>query len=112
MNPRKRKKAPKATDDGGAAQGADSKRRKLGGGESEQGASGLMPNINAMNVEYGGNEMAAFIIGGGDGSTDNQSQSKPKVKSTPSRSISNLAKVNTKGMKSMMSYFSKPKGKK
>ena len=92
--------------DGSEVQGTDSKRRKIG----EHGVSGLSSNINAMNVEYGaqrGHDMAAYIID--DGSTANQPQSKPKVKSTPSRSISKLAKVDTTGMKSMMSYFKKPK---
>ena len=110
MNPRKRKKAPKPTG-GNETHGTDSKRRKIG----EHGVGGLSSNINRMNVDYGtsggqrGHDMASYMID--DGSANSQAKSKPKVKSTPSRSLSNLAKVNTKGMKSMMSFF-KPKAKK
>jgi len=41
---------------------------------------------------------------------NDQRNHKKQIKATPkSRAISNLSKVNTKGMKSMMSYFSKKK---
>jgi len=43
---------------------------------------------------------------------NNSQVQKPAVKATPkSRAISNLSKVNTKGMKSMMSYFTTKKKK-
>merc|ERR1712228_42310 len=87
MNPRKRKKSLENDKDGNH----NYKKRKI---------NDLNENdLNKMNIDH---------IPFNDRS--NKNNQKKQIKATPkSRAISNLSKVNTKGMKSMMSYFSKKK---
>jgi len=88
INPRKRKQSSENNQE----ENANLKKRKMNENEP-----------NKMNVDFDYNALPF-----NDRSKPNNQQK--QVKATPkSRAISNLSKVNTKGMKSMMSYFSKKK---
>jgi len=82
LNPRKRKHEEAVSDDG-------VKKRKV---DERQ----ITENMNRMNVHH--DEERA------------RKEAKPKVKASPRpRSIANLSKADTSGMKSMMNYFKKAK---
>ena len=94
INPKKRKRASMQRSEGGQDENHNFKKRKMNEND-----------LNEMNVDF---QDLPF----NDRNNEDNSNKKKKVKATPkSRAISNLSKVNTKGMKSMMSYFSKKKNK-
>jgi len=90
INPRKRKKADTAVEN---QDEIASKRRKM----NDANENSSMPKINVEDLPWN--------------DRNNPTQQKKQVKLTPSRAVSNLKKVNTKGMKSMMNYFSQKKKK-